>query len=45
LPYTNINSLKGSADKVVFIIDKIGVMPLPAAIARYFFKLDSFNSE
>src|SRR6476646_7140864 len=37
LPYTSVNELPGSDCNVVLMIEITGVMPLPAANARYLF--------
>ena len=34
LPYTSVNRLCGSVSSVVLMMEKIGVMPLPAQKAR-----------
>ena len=37
LPYNKVTSLRGSFDNTDFIIDSIGVIPLPAHMHKYRF--------
>lgn len=43
VPKTSVNRLWGSVFRVVLMMEITGVMPLPAANARYCFEFASFN--